>query len=96
MAEQAKRVADYLSRDKTSPSYWKQDGIWYLHLPDHREDSDFDGLTANLARHQIVEHDDGTISVTPSILVSQELFKGAQYTKIESHGYLTRGVWTEC
>jgi hypothetical protein len=43
----------------------------------------------NLNAHQVVEHDDGTITVSPSILVTsggdgRELF----------HGWLTAGMWT--
>jgi len=63
----AVRVANYNSRRKIEPSYWKTDDVWYLHLPDAREDAEFDGLTANLSNHTIEEHEDGTISVTPSI-----------------------------
>lgn len=47
------------------------------------------GEIANLSLHQIIEHDDGTITVSPSILVSaggKELW----------HGYLERGVWRSC
>jgi hypothetical protein len=83
----AKRVADYDSRDQAMPSYYQQDGVWYLHLPIARDD-DFDGLTANLVGHKVEEHSDGTISVTPSILVSDHLAR--------RHGYLTRGIWQEC
>ncbi len=36
--------------------------------------------------HQVVEHENGTITVTPSIDMSQRV-PGA------FHGYLTRGVW---
>jgi hypothetical protein len=60
---------------------WK-DGTWYACTPnDHG---------ANLSAHDVVEHDDGTITVTPSILVSNNK-DGALW-----HGYLTRGVWREC
>lgn len=59
---------------------WK-DGTWYAETPN--------GHTANLARHNVIEHDDGTITVTPSILVSDN-------KRDLWHGYLTRGVWREC
>ena len=59
---------------------WK-DGTWYAETPN--------GYTANLARHKVTEHEDGTISVTPSILVSDD--KADLW-----HGYLTQGVWSEC
>jgi hypothetical protein len=57
------------------------DGTWYACTPnDHG---------ANLSHHDVTEHEDGTITVTPSIFVSNgnvPLW----------HGYLTRGVWHEC
>jgi hypothetical protein len=59
---------------------WKN-GTWYAETPN--------GHGANLCRHQVTEHHDGTISVTPSILVGDN--KGPLW-----HGYLTRGVWKEC
>jgi len=59
---------------------WK-DGTWYAETPN--------GHTANLCKHKVTEHEDGTISVTPSILVSY-------HTVPEWHGYLTRGIWSEC
>lgn len=48
------------------------------------------GHGGNLAAHDVTEHEDGTITVSPSILVSNpqqgELF----------HGYLEGGVWRAC
>ena len=61
--------------------YARRGGIWHGCVPS--------GLLANLGAHQVVEHDDGTISVKPSILVSDG--QGAQW-----HGYLERGIWREC
>lgn len=60
---------------------WK-DGNWYGTTPN--------GHCANLSRHTVTEHGDGTISVTPSILVSDE-----QVGQLW-HGYLTKGIWNEC
>lgn len=45
------------------------------------------GLYGCLANHNVTEHEDGTITVSPSILVGGE---GGW------HGYLERGVWREC
>lgn len=42
-----------------------------------------------LSEHDVVEHEDGTITVSPSILISDD--KGERW-----HGYLRRGVWEEC
>lgn len=45
------------------------------------------GHLGNLAAHDVTEHEDGTITVSPSILVSNPQ-QGELY-----HGYLTNGVW---
>jgi len=86
MAETAKRVRNYGDRDPSMVCYWKHEGNgeWYIHFPT----DDGDGMLGGLANHTVEEHDDGTISVTPSILT--EGHNGAR------HGYLTKGVWYEC
>lgn len=48
------------------------------------------GHAGNLAAHDVTEHEDGTITVSPSILVSNPQ-QGELW-----HGYLERGVWREC
>lgn len=48
---------------------------------------------ANLSRHEVVEHEDGTITVAPSILVSTS--KDGKPLQVW-HGYLKAGVWGEC
>ncbi|HUY03303.1 MAG TPA: hypothetical protein VMV33_08455 [Rhodocyclaceae bacterium] len=58
------------------------DGTWFACTPN--------GHGANLGNHNVAEHDDGTVTVTPSILV------GGSDTGPLWHGYLTRGVWREC
>ena len=45
-------------------------------------------LIANLNHHKVIEHEDGTITVSPSILVSNSV--------TEWHGFLERGVWRKC
>lgn len=47
------------------------------------------GMLANLNGHDVTEADDGTISVEPSILVSDG--NGASW-----HGYLDEGAWRAC
>lgn len=47
------------------------------------------GHAANLQRHTVVEHEDGTITVSPSILISDN-------TGELWHGYLERGVYRSC
>ena len=63
-------------------AYGKMNGEWFATTPN--------GLRGGLAKHNVVEHEDGTISVTPSILCEG----GTHWGKW--HGYLTRGVWREC
>ena len=56
------------------------DGRWYALCPN--------GAFAGLANHDVVEHEDGTITVSPSIRVRSsdaELY----------HGFLVRGVWRD-
>lgn len=48
------------------------------------------GLLSGLRNHKVVEHEDGTITVSPSILTSMGS-DGPSW-----HGYLERGVWREC
>lgn len=63
--------------------YGKQpDGTWYAVVPDENI-----GM-GNLSEHEVTEHEDGTITVSPSILV--EDFNGHNW-----HGFLERGVWRE-
>lgn len=68
---------------KTDPGTYGRtaDGAWYAVTPN--------GLNANLTAHEVMLHADGTISVSPSILVN----KGQP---VSWHGYLERGVWREC
>lgn len=44
------------------------------------------GHMAGLRNHQVAEHEDGTITVAPSILVHRG-------DKDAWHGYLERGIW---
>ena len=53
---------------------------WYAMTPS--------GMLAGLSNHAVTEHDDGTISVLPSILVNDG--------QKDWHGYLERGVWRAC
>lgn len=50
-------------------------------------------LVANLTGHTVVEHDDGTITVSPSILIYGGKGEGPEATW---HGYLEHGVWRKC
>lgn len=67
--------------DSLAGCYWRTaDGEWYCGVP-HRGFG-----IGRLSLHQVVEHEDGTITVSPSILV--ETGDGRRW-----HGYLERGVW---
>mgnify|MGYP001609348307 CR=1 FL=1 len=58
--------------------YGRIGGDWYGCTPS--------GDLAGLARHDVTEHEDGTITVAPSILVRdghEELW----------HGWLEAGIW---
>lgn len=48
------------------------------------------GMLGNISGHQVTEHADGTITVSPSIL-TQSQHKGKTW-----HGYLEKGIWREC
>ena len=54
------------------------DGTWYADTPN--------GHGVNLGGHGVIEHEDGTITVTSSILV------GGKDNPLW-HGFLERGVW---
>lgn len=83
MSVQGKRVFYIAPHEMMGGDYGKWnlssgDGNWYAVPPET-------DLVANLASHDITEHDDGTITVSPSILVSDG--------NKSWHGFLKRGVW---
>lgn len=57
-------------------------GVWYCCPPNT-------DLMGNLGKHDVIEHEDGTISVSPSILIN------ASHRGQSWHGYLEKGVWRE-
>lgn len=69
---------DYVS---LQGGYWRtQGGTWMCGVP-------APGFgVGNLTKHNITEHEDGTITVSPSILV--ETGDGRRW-----HGFLVAGVW---
>lgn len=76
---------NFVYRIFTTPgAYGFCDGSWYCCTPN--------GLAGNLKLHQVEEHEDGTISVSPSIEVSSGPHAVLDYW----HGFLKRGIWTEC
>lgn len=59
-------------------------GVWLCRSPENAEGRSASG---NLGNHTVVEHEDGTITVSPSIL--QSYGDGS----IGWHGYLEKGEW---
>ena len=61
--------------------YWKPagrpEGEWWFRDPV--------GNIGRVSKHTVAEHEDGTITVTPSI---------ADEGEATFHGWLTKGVWT--
>lgn len=70
---------------KTPGSYGTINGRdWFCSTPN--------GLLGNLSAHEVVEHEDQTITVSPSILVT----RGSRHGDPSWHGYLKHGIWSEC
>lgn len=70
-------------REKLAPGcyvWWPLDESWWVVAPNGAEGR----LKSN---HVVTEHEDGTITVTPSIVINTP---GNAY-----HGFLTRGVWRD-
>jgi hypothetical protein len=59
--------------------YGRLNGIWMANAPG--------GALGDLTNHEVVEHEDGTITVSPSILIDDGEAKW--------HGYLERGIWRQ-
>jgi len=62
-----------------------RDGVWYVRPPEAKAGS--------LAQHTVIEHEDGTISADPSILIT---FYTEGHVKNTWHGYLKCGIWQKC
>lgn len=71
-------------------SKWDKTGFWYAVPPVPGTN-----LTANLSAHEVVEHEDGTITVSPSIEITMPDPDGGKPIEYW-HGYLERGIWKEC
>ena len=59
--------------------YGKLSETWHACTPS--------GALANLANHTVTEHEDGTITVAPSILVTDG--------ETSWHGFLEHGIWRQ-
>lgn len=67
--------------------YRRSAGKWECRPPGDYPET----VQGSLGNHEVVEHEDGTITVSPSILI-QTTWAGEPVTW---HGYLERGVWRE-
>lgn len=77
-----------------SGDYGRWRGRWYCRCPYPIPDGDYGPrMQGALGQHEVVEHEDGTITVSPSILVQTTW--GPERTPHEWHGYLERGIWRE-
>jgi hypothetical protein len=82
---QAKRIAGYDELNENEFAYWTETGGWYLNLPGRG--------VATLRKHEVTEHEDGTITASPSIKTWGHDENG---NEVVMHGYLERGVWRDC
>lgn len=65
-------------------------GHWWLCSPNGHFGTIGDkNVSGNEEHHSVTEHEDGTITVSPSIKISDN--EGECF-----HGYLERGVWRTC
>lgn len=69
------------------------DGNWYCRAPWQHAPGDYGPrMQGNLANHEVVEHEDGTITVSPSILINTTW--GPDRSPYRWHGFLQAGIWT--
>lgn len=80
--------------------YPREDGHLYLAEGDYGFDKEYSVWMCrapgthggNLSNHQVTEHEDGTITVSPSILIHDFDKDGNPVTW---HGYLEHGIWRQ-
>lgn len=83
------RVAPVCNGDGTpfteeDKAKWYNQPYWLCCTPN--------GHAGNLQRHEVTEHEDGTITVSPSILIQTSNDGGKTMVELW-HGWLERGVW---
>lgn len=81
------RRGDGIEFTENEKAKWYNQPYWMCSSPN--------GHVGNLQQHAIVEHEDGTITVSPSILISTS-YDGGKTTVELWHGFLERGVWRSC
>ena len=83
------RLPDGFHPSPPNGSYWRDEhGEWSIRTPN--------GRIGSIANHEVIEHEDRTITVSPSILVHSRPAHGDVKERPGWHGYLERGVWREC
>lgn len=84
---QGQRLPNCFTGTPPRGAYWRDErGWWNCCSPN--------GRVGMLTEHEVVEHEDGTITVTPSILIDPTDM--GSRTLLGWHGFLERGVWREC
>ncbi len=83
---------------KLAPGEYGKDGngIWRVRPPTIQVDGlekQQHPLSGTLSKHTVKEHEDGTITVSPSILI--QYLWGDPPRGIEWHGFLERGIWRQ-
>ncbi len=68
------------------------EGDYGLHPKSGWQVRPFGHHAGGISKHEVVEHEDGTITVSPSILLTDFDEEG---NEVQWHGYLERGVWRE-
>ena len=80
-----KRVRDRHAYELEPGEYGNRGVNWYGVTPN--------GLLCTLTKHTVTEHEDGTISVSPSIACEGTI--GDSPKVIRWHGFLQHGVWID-
>ena len=90
---------DHTTEDGVEPGdYWKDDrGHWNAAAPVPRDEEGF-LLSADISTWSVIEHEDGTITVSPSIFWGHGGYPVSSpdwAAKHTWHGFLEHGVWRE-
>lgn len=83
-----RRVECPYAADGALVADWPVPGDFFLYAGQGWRGVTPNGVEANLVAHTVTEHEDGTITVAPSI-------KAGDHEHGEWHGFLERGVWRE-
>lgn len=84
---QGNRVYDKAPHELKPGEYSNWNGLWVICTPN--------GKHGNITKHTVVEHEDGTLTVSPSILINTSIDGGKTWIE-EWHGFLEHGVWRTC